>query len=243
MTSLTQVAALRLRAPHRARHRTVLLGIPVSVQPSWLFGIVLTAWTAIDAVLPAVVPGRSVVAYTIGGVALASAVAASIALHEIAHCIAARRGGLAVRRLSLGFVGAATEFDAAPRLPRSEAGIALAGPLASGVAIVAAAAAHIAMVELGADSLLTAIAAVLAVINLGVMLFNLVPGLPLDGGRVLHAAVWAMTGRERLGTQAAQAVGRVVAGILLAVALIASASGDAAVALWLLVLGLGLQGA
>jgi Zn-dependent protease len=242
MTSLAHVAALRLRHSHRARYRTLVLGVPLTVQPSWLFGVALTAWTATDALLPAVVPGRSLLTYTIGGVALAAGLAMSLVLHEAAHCVAARRGGLAVRRLSLGFLGGEAELDALPRGPRGEAAIAMAGPLTNGLIVLTAAVAHVVLVELDADPLLAAVAAMLAVANLFLTVFNLAPGLPLDGGRVLHAVVWALTGREATGTRLATAAGRALGAALLVIALIASASGDTAVALWLAILGLSVHG-
>jgi Zn-dependent protease len=242
MTSLAYVASLRLRGSHRARYRTLVLGVPLTMQPSWLFGVALTAWTAADALLPAVVPGRSLLTYTIGGVTLAAALAVSLVLHEAAHCLAARRGGLAVRRLSLGFLGGQTELDTAPRLPRVAAGIAIAGPLANALVVLVAAVVHIVLVELDADPLLAAVAALLAVANLFLTVINLVPALPLDGGRVLHAAIWGLTGREAIGTRVATATGRAVGAALLVVAFIASASGDAAVALWLAILGLSVHG-
>jgi Zn-dependent protease len=242
MTSLAHVAALRLRGSHRTPYRTLVLGVPLTVQPSWLFGVALTAWTATDALLPAVVPGRSLLTYTLGGVALAAALAVSLVLHEAAHCLAARRGGLDVRRLSLGFLGGQAELGAAPRLPRVAAAIAIAGPLANALVVLAAAVAHVVLVELDADPLLAAIAALLSVANLFLTVFNLMPGLPLDGGRVLHAAIWALTGREATATSVATASGRALGAALLVVALIASASGDAAVALWLAVLGLSVHG-
>lgn len=242
MTSLAHVAALRLRGPHRSRSRTLVLGVPLTMQPSWLFGVALTGWTATDALLPAVVPGRSMLTYAIGGVALAAALAASLTVHEAAHCLAARRGGLAVRRLSLGFVGSQAELDAAPRMPRVEAAIAIAGPLANAVVVVVAAVAHIVLVELDADPLLAAVAALLAVANLFLTVLNLVPGLPLDGGRVLHAAVWALTGREATGTSVATAAGRALGVGLLVIALITSTTGDTAVALWLAIVGLSVHG-
>lgn len=242
MTSLAYVAALRLRGPDRARYRTLVLGVPLTMQPSWLFGVGLTAWTAADALLPAVVPGRSLLTYTMGGVALAAALSLSLVLHEAAHCVAARRGGLAIRRLSLAFLGGQAELDMAPRLPRVAAAIAIAGPLANALVVLVAAIGHILLVELDADPLLAAIAALLAVANLFLVVFNVVPGLPLDGGRVLHAAIWGLTGREETATSVATTIGRAVAVTLLVVALIASASGDAAVALWLAVLGLSVHG-
>ena len=242
MTSLAQVAALRLRRSSRARTRALLLGVPLTVQPSWFFGIALTAWTATDALLPAIVPGRSLLTYTIGGVALAAALAVSLALHEAAHCLAARRGGLGVRRLSLGFLGGEAELDTSPRTPRVEAAVALAGPVSNGLIVLGAAVVHIVLVELEADPLLAAVAAVAAVANLFLTVVNLAPGLPLDGGRVLHAVVWALTGREATAARVAAAAGRALGAGLLVVALLASVAGDTAAALWLAVLGLSVHG-
>jgi len=242
MTSLAHVAALRLRRSPRPRSRTLLLGVPLTVQPSWLFGVALTAWTATDAVLPATVPDRSLLTYAIGGVALAAALAESLALHEAAHCVAARRAGLAVRRVSLGFLGGEAELDALPRTPRVGAAVALAGPgTNAGIALVAAVT-HIVLVELQADPLLAAIAAVLVVANLFLTILNLAPGRPLDGGRVLHALVWALSRREATATRVATAGGRGLGAGLLGLALIVAATGDTAVALWLAVLGLSVNG-
>ena len=242
MTSLAHAAALRLRRSHQTRARAVLLGVPVIVQPSWVFGLALTAWTASAAVLPAIVPQRSVLTYVIGGIALAAGVAISLALHEGAHCLAARRGGLGVRRLSLGFTGGTAELDTIPRSPRIEAAVALAGPLMNGLCVGAAALVHIALVELEADPMLAAVTAVLAVVNLGLAVVNLAPGLPLDGGRVLHAMVWALTGREAIGTRVAAVTGRALGGGVLLVALVATTTGDTVAALWLAVLGLSVHG-
>lgn len=241
MTSLAHVAALRLRGSHRTRSRALALGVPVTMQPSWVFGVALSAWTAADALLPAVVPERSLLAYTFGGVALSAALAVSLVLHEAAHCVAARRAGLAVRRLSLGFLGGEAELDAPPRAGAA-ASIAIAGPLANVGVMLTAALAHVLFVELEADPLLAAIAALLAVANLFLTVVNLVPGLPLDGGHVLQAAIWKLVSSEAMGTKMAAAVGRTVGGGFLVVALIASASGDVAAALWLALLGLSIHG-
>ena len=110
--------------------------------------------------------------------------------------------------------------------------LALGGPVASLVAAVLAGIVHVALVEAGVDPLLTAVAAVVAVANLGVAALNLLPGLPLDGGRMLRAAVWAATGDEATATRVAAGAGRVLGIALLLLAVVASASGDAAAAIW-----------
>ena len=98
--------------------------------------------------------------------------------------------------------------------------------------------AHVMLVEAEVDPLVAAVAAVVAVANLTVAVLNLLPGLPLDGGRVLKAAVWSATGDETRATRIAARAGRALAGTLLFVAVIASASGDAASAIWSGALGL-----
>src|SRR5919108_1802643 len=142
MTSLTQVAALRLR---RAQAHTLWApaGVPVSVAPSWLLGIALTAWTVGDALLPDAVPGRSPAAYAIAALATAAALAFSLALHEAAHGAMARRAGLNVRRITLSFVGGALELADTPLTPGVELRVALAGPIASGILAVAATIMHV----------------------------------------------------------------------------------------------------
>ena len=243
MTSLAYVATLRLGL---RRHRTHAVwapaGVPVTVAPSWLLGVALTAWTVADALLPEAVPGRSTGAYATIGVATAATLALTLALHEAAHCAVARRAGLEVCRITLSFLGGALELAGPPATPAVEARVALAGPLASAGAALLATAAHLMLVAAGVDPLLPAAAAVIAIGNVLIAVFNCLPALPLDGGRILHAAVWALTGREATGARLATVTGRGLGVVLLGVAIVASASGDAALAIWLGLLGLTLRG-
>ena len=243
MTSLAQVATLRLGLRrHHAHAVWAPAGVPVTVAPSWALGIALTAWTVADALLPEAVPGRSRGAYATIGVATAATLALTLALHEAAHCAVARRAGLGVRRIRLSFLGGALELAEPPATPAVEARVALAGPLASVGAALLATAAHLMLVAANVDPLLPAAAAVIAIGNVLIAAFNCLPALPLDGGRVLHATVWALTGREATGARLATVTGRGLGVVLLGVASVASASGDAALAIWLGLMGLTLRG-
>jgi Zn-dependent protease len=243
MTSLAHVATLRLGLRrHHAHAVWAPAGVPVTVAPSWLLGVALTAWTVADALLPEAVPGRSMGAYATIGVATAATLALTLALHEAAHCAVARRAGLGVRRLTLSFLGGALELAEPPATPAVEARVALAGPLASAGAALLASAAHLMLVAAGVDPLLPAAAAVIAIGNVLIAAFNCLPTLPLDGGRALHAAVWALTGREATGVRLATVIGRGLGLVLLGVAIVASASGDAALAIWLGLMGLTMRG-
>lgn len=242
MTSLTQVATLRLGRRRGHVHAIwAPAGVPVTVAPSWLLGIALTAWTVGDALLPDAAPGHSAAAYAATAVATAAALALTLALHEAAHSAAARRCGLGVRRITLSFVGGALELADPPPTAAIELRVAVAGPLASAAAAAVATVAHVAFVVADADPLLPAAAAVVAVGNLLVAAFNCIPALPLDGGRVLHATLWALSGREAIGSRVADVAGRGLSIGLLVLALVASASADAALAIWLGLLGLTLQ--
>jgi Zn-dependent protease len=240
MTSLTQVATLRLgRRRGHAHPVWAPAGVPVTIAPSWPFGVALTVWTVADALLPDAVPDRSAVAYVATAVATAAALVLTLALHEAAHCAAACRAGLGVRRITLSFLGGALELAEAPATPAAELRVALAGPLASAAAAAVATVAHVAFVFADVDPLLAAGAAVVAVGNLLVATFNCLPALPLDGGRALRAVLWALTGREATGARLAGVAGQALSVMLFVLAVVASASADAALAIWLGLLGLG----
>ena len=233
--------ALRLRRRRlRRRSGLAVLGVRLHLDVSWVFGLGLAAWTFSDAVLPLDVPGRATTSYLLAGGVAALLVVGSLALHEAGHWLVARRAGLPVTRLALSLVGGTLELGSAPHTAAAEFRIALGGPLASLLTALVAAAAHVALVESNADPLVASVAAVVAVANLAVVVLNLLPGLPLDGGRVLKAAVWGATGDETRATRVAAGAGRALATALLALAIIASASGDAAAAIWSGALGLTL---
>jgi len=148
--------------------------------------------------------------------------------HEIAHCVAARRLGLRVAGLRLWALGGVTEVEAELRSPAREYAIAVVGPLASiGIGAVAAVVAlSIGDTRTDAAGLLFAW---LASINALLAAGNLLPGLPLDGGRVLRAAIWAVTGREAAGTRVSAYVGFVLAGLAAAYGLLGASGGVGAV--------------
>jgi Zn-dependent protease len=215
-----------------------LFGIPVTFDLSCAVGTVLGAWTVADGVLPVVAPGKTVLAYAAGGAAAALLVAMSVVLHEVAHAAAARRAGVGVRGMTLSLFGGVTELGESPRTARAALRIALAGPVASLALAAIAAAAHVVLVETGAAPLAAAIPAVAAVANLAIASFNAIPALPLDGGHVIAAAIWGLTGRPASGVRVMAALGRLLGLTLLALAIVGSASGDAALALWLALIGL-----
>lgn len=180
-------------------------GSDVLVTSSWFLIAGLIAVTTAPAVERAE-PGLGALAY-VGGFTLAVLLYLSVLVHEASHALVAKRFGLEVSSITLQFFGGMTAIEGEPENPRQEFWVSVVGPLSSlGVALLAF------LVSLVAPGGLIGLAvAALAYTNLIVGVLNLVPGLPLDGGRVLKAAVWRISGDTHRGTIIAAWAGRVVA--------------------------------
>jgi Zn-dependent protease len=226
-----------VRSPSTTRasrdvHTTRLGDAAVQVDLSCALGVVLVAWTFAAGLLPETDPGLSVAAYWAAGLVGALTIAGSLLLHELGHAIAARRAGLGVSRITLSFAGGTSEIIGVIRCAADELLIAVGGPLASVVTMLAAAVTHIVIVELAGPGLPATVAALVAGANLALVLLNAIPGLPFDGGRVLRATVWALTRRPEAVTRLVPAIGRRLSDGMIGVAVLASAFGFVWIALW-----------
>ncbi|MFF2145075.1 site-2 protease family protein [Kitasatospora sp. NPDC058190] len=197
-------------------------GVPVYVTPSWFVIAALITWVfggQLGDVLPELGSGvRYLLAFF-----FAVAFYASVLVHELAHTLVALRYGLGVRRIQLQFFGGVSEIENEAETPWREFWLAFVGPLLSlvlgGVFYLALRAVELSTVP---GVLLTG----LMISNLVVAAFNLLPGLPLDGGRMLRAVVWAISGKAMTGTVAAAWVGRVLAiAVLIGLPLVSASRG------------------
>ncbi|MFF4917222.1 site-2 protease family protein [Streptomyces tendae] len=181
-------------------------GVPVYVAPSWFLVAVLITWVfggQLDRVLPELGAARYLVSLF-----FAIAFYASVLVHELAHTVAALRFKLPVRRIQLQFFGGVSEIEKEAETPGREFVLAFVGPLLS---LVLSGVFYAALLPVEPDSVPGVLLAGLMVSNLIVAAFNLLPGLPLDGGRMLRAVVWKLTGKPMSGTIAAAWVGRALA--------------------------------
>jgi Zn-dependent protease len=238
MNSPSHAAGVRVALARRRGRPLALFGVPITLDISWPFAFALAAWTFADSVLPAAAPGRGLASYTSAGIVVAALLLLSLAIHEAAHGMAARQAGVGVTGVSLSMFGGATTMRELPRTPGAVFRIAVAGPLASLVCALVAAIVHVVLVETDGDPLSIAAAAIVGMANLVITLINLLPGRPLDGGHILEAVVWKLTDRRARAAQLATAAGRTIGALSIGVAIIASASGDVAAALWTGLLGL-----
>ncbi|MFE1291922.1 site-2 protease family protein [Streptomyces sp. NPDC058751] len=200
------------RPPHRPKEPGGGLlmgrpfGVPVYVAPSWFLVAALITWVfggQLDRVLPDLGAARYLVSLF-----FAVAFYASVLVHELAHTIAALRFKLPVRRIQLQFFGGVSEIEKEAETPGREFVLAFVGPLLS---LVLAGLFYLAMLPVEPGTVPGVLLAGLMISNLIVAAFNLLPGLPLDGGRMLRAVVWKITGRAMTGTIAAAWVGRALA--------------------------------
>lgn len=173
-------------------------GVPVLLSPSWWIGallIVLLYTPLVSRILPQAGVWLSALLAALFAVLLA----ASVLLHELGHCIVALRLGLPVRRVRLFLLGGISEISRTPTRPGQEGLVAAAGPL---VSVVLAAVAGLGWFALSPGGAIWLLVAQTCVANLAVAVFNLLPGLPLDGGRMLRALIWRLDGRRGVGTTA-----------------------------------------
>lgn len=196
-------------------------GVPVYVAPSWFLVAALITWVfggQLDRVLPHLGALRYVIALF-----FAVAFYASVLVHELAHTVAALRFKLPVRRIQLQFFGGVSEIEKEAETPGREFWLAFVGPLLS---LVLAGAFYAGMQVVEPGTVPGVLLAGLMISNLIVAAFNLLPGLPLDGGRMLRALVWKLTGRPMTGTVFAAWIGRVLAvGVLVGLPLATYAGG------------------
>lgn len=211
-------------------------GIAVGAHWSTIVAVLVIAQVVAVSVLPQTAPGHSALVYWTTGVLATLTFMLSLLAHELAHAFAAQRLGIGVERIDLWLLGGVSRLSSSPRSPKAEFLIAVAGPAASVVVTVLAGAAGTALATWGAPALVVSPVLWLAITNGMLAVFNLVPAAPLDGGRVLAAAVWWRTGDERRGTKAAVVAGRAFGTLLAAFGLMQVFAG-ALSGLWLVLLG------
>ncbi|MDT0203566.1 M50 family metallopeptidase [Nocardioides sp. AE5] len=196
-----------LRRPHPPGTFRIgqIAGVDVLITSSWFIIAALIAVVLAPRV-ESVQPGLGAWKY-VAGVAFAVVLYLSVLLHEASHALVARHYGYPVTSITLHFLGGATMIEGEARRPRHEFWIAVVGPLTS----IAVGLAAIPLWFVTPEGIARLCVEGLAGANLLVGVLNLVPGLPLDGGRVLKSAVWGMGGNAHRGTIAAGWGGRIFA--------------------------------
>jgi Zn-dependent protease/CBS domain-containing protein len=215
-------------------------GIPIRIHLSWLLVFGLVTWSLAAGYFPAEYPGWTARSYWVIGAVTALAFFASILIHELGHSWVARRNGIPIESITLFVFGGMARISREPDTPGVEFRVALAGPVTSFVLAGLCAGAWQLAREV---PLLAAPAIWLARINFMVAVFNLVPGFPLDGGRLFRAAVWRFTGSLHRASRVASFTGQLVAFGLIGWGILTVMGGNVIGGMWLAFIGWFLQNA
>jgi Zn-dependent protease/CBS domain-containing protein len=210
-----------------------VFGIPIYVHFSWVVVFALIAWTLATNYFPDRYPELAVTSYWARGLATSLLFFVSVLLHELGHSLVAIRSGIAIESITLFIFGGVARLASEPRDGRTEFRIAAAGPLVSLLLAAFFTGVAYSGVFGGASA---AVARYLAIVNLGVAVFNLVPAFPLDGGRLLRGILWRPLGKLR-ATRLAAGGGTFFAYFLILGGAVSLLRGSAVTGIWYVLMG------
>ncbi|HSB05411.1 MAG TPA: site-2 protease family protein, partial [Thermodesulfobacteriota bacterium] len=208
-----------------------IMGIPIRVHFSWLIVFGFITWLLSSRYFPQVTPDLPFVSYWISGALAALLLFASVAFHELAHSYVAQKYGLTIESITLFIFGGVAQLKGDPPHPRAEFWVAIVGPLSS--FFLSAVFLFLTMSSAGGTR---ALFAYLSQINLILGIFNLIPGFPMDGGRVLRSAIWGKKKDYFYATQKASTIGRMIALFFIFFGLFSIFTGGSG-GLWLMLVG------
>ncbi|MBN1484274.1 MAG: site-2 protease family protein [Chloroflexia bacterium] len=211
-----------------------LFGIPIRINYTWFLIFILVILSLAMSYFPNEAPGSSRLSYWIAGILASVLFFASVLAHELAHSLVARSRGVQVRDITLFLFGGAASIEQEMEQPQEELLMAGVGPLTSLFLGLIFALASWLLRPL--SDLLGEFFSYLAVLNAGLAAFNLLPGLPLDGGRILRAIVWQISGNYRRATGVAATAGRIVSFLLIGGGILWTLTGNLS-GLWIAFIG------
>jgi Zn-dependent protease/CBS domain-containing protein len=183
-----------------------IFGIEIGIHYTWLFIFVFFSWTLAQLYFPQQYPGWSTTAYWVTGIIAALLIFVSVLLHELAHSLVAKRRGMAVKSITLFILGGVSNLEDEPEKPGVEFTMAIVGPVTS--LVLAVIFWGLARLTPNPGTPVGAILSYMAIINLFLGIFNLLPGFPLDGGRVLRSIIWSSTNSLIRATNIATRIGQ-----------------------------------
>lgn len=212
-----------------------IMGIPIGIHISWVLIFVLLTWSLGGGHFPQQYPEWPMELHWLVGLTASLLLFISVLLHELGHSVAAIRKGIPVQGITLFIFGGVAQITKEPARAGTELLVALAGPAVSFT--LAFLFALLWLAAKGVSQPLAALSSYLAYINGSLALFNLIPGFPLDGGRVLRAILWAWQKDFRRATRVASIVGQGIAYLFIFIGLWQMLSGRWVNGLWLTFIG------
>lgn len=220
-----------------------LLGFPIYCDATWIILAVLITWSLAQGWFPQWYPDLPARVYWFMGAAGAAGLFVSIVLHELGHAVVARKYGIPIRGITLFLFGGVAEMEEEPRSAKSEFLMAIAGPIVSIMLAALFGAAFAVMRQQPAIAAISGVMGYLAWLNGMLAIFNMVPAFPLDGGRVLRAALWAARDNLRWATRISSGIGTFFGTGLIVLGVFAFIGGNPIGGLWWFMIGMFMRGA
>jgi Zn-dependent protease/CBS domain-containing protein len=225
-----------------------IAGIDIGIHYTWIFIFILISWSLAQGVFPVQHPGQSLATYWVMGISTSLLLFVSVLLHELAHSLVAKARGMQVSSITLFIFGGVSNLAEEPEKPRVEFVMAIVGPLTSLVlggifwvlsSILTGTAISFGELLSGSQyrTPVESVIGYLGWLNITLAIFNLLPGFPLDGGRVLRSIVWGSTGSLIRATNIAGRVGQFFGWALIAFGLYQSLTGNFLGGLWIAFIG------
>ncbi len=208
-----------------------IAGIDIYINFSWIVAIVLLTVSLALGWFPRAYPGHTLSVYWPLGLVAALLLFISVLLHELAHSLVARARGLSVKSIVLFIFGGVSNIEQEPKSPGVEFQMAIVGPLLS--LVIGGVCYLIWLAIQGSASAGAAILSYLAVANILLGIFNLIPGFPLDGGRVLRSIIWKLSGSFYRATRVTTVIGQIVAYIFILIGIWLFFAGDTWDGIWI----------
>jgi Zn-dependent protease/CBS domain-containing protein len=220
-----------------------LFGFEVKIDFSWLLLGLLITWTLAQGLFPHFYRGLPTATYWLMGVAGALGLLVSIVFHELWHSLIARRFGLPMKGITLFIFGGVAEMTEEPPSPKAEFFMAVAGPISSIILGLGLFGITFLGDSMGWPQSATGVINYLAILNLILAGFNLVPAFPLDGGRVLRSILWGWKDNIRWATQISSKIGGGFGIALIILGLIEVITGNFIGGIWMFLIGMFIRGA
>ena len=214
-----------------------IAGIKVGINASVFLIVAILVFGLATGQLPAAYPGRSIVAYVIAAIVAALLFLASLLAHELAHSLVARRNGIEVESIVLWLLGGVAQLRGEAKTPGADFRIAIVGPLTSLVLAIVFGLGAAGVASLGGAGLPLGVLMYLAATNALLAVFNLIPAAPLDGGRVLRAALWQFRGDRHAAAVNAARAGRILGFVMIALGVLQVVTGRGLGGVWLALIG------
>jgi Zn-dependent protease/CBS domain-containing protein len=218
-----------------------VFGIPIEINVSWFIIFALVSWSLVSLYFPAKYPDLSVASHWGMGLVAALMLFASVILHELGHSYVAKAHGVPIKRITLFLFGGVSQLTKESSNPMTEIKIAIAGPGVSYALMVVFFALYFVASRGNTPGSVAPVLKYLAYVNGMLGTFNLIPGFPLDGGRLLRAAIWRATGDLRRSTYIATRVGGIIGIVFIAIGFLSVFRGLFIFGLWMVLIGFFLR--